>query len=454
MEADDEKREAVVAAFKHAWGAYARDAMGYDEYHPIKGRGSNFSAKGGIGYTVVDAIDTMSEYEVARHWIETELSFNHSGSMVSTFETTIRVLGGLLSARYLTSDALFLKHAEDLGHRLVVAFNTSPAEAGSLQLEFKYLAELTQNETFWHKAEHVIAVMRKGLLPSGLAPTSMNVMFGTFQSSLVRLGSSADSYYEYLAQYLQTNMTEPIYQTMYDHAMDGIAENLMQQTPEENLTYMGELNPLGRPLANDGTMSTWNFGNRQEHLVCFLAGSLMLGARLRDWKMGIDFLEGCLSTHDTLTGLAPEVAQFRAAEDVDYPYSRDWFIPGRMRNTKNDKWAPYEAQYMLRPEIVESLFIAWRLTGDLRYRDWAWNIFSSIEKHARIPTGGYATVSDVDQIPVKLVDKQETFFLSETLKYLYLTFCESNVLPLQDIVFNTEAHPFPLFNPTIKAEFV
>ncbi|KAF5384643.1 hypothetical protein D9757_007462 [Collybiopsis confluens] len=539
--ADDEKKEAVVKAFKYAWNAYVRDAFGYDEYFPISRRGQNLSTGGGIGYTIVDAIDTMylmgleSEYEVARGWIETELSFNHSHSAYSTFETTIRVLGGLLSAHYLTSDPLYLHHASDLGQRLAGAFNTSsglpgstislgapeprnsyatsPAEAGSIQLEFKYLAELTGNRTFWVKAERAMEVFReaKGDLGKdlkGLVPTRIRIDTGTFQSSTVRLGSLADSYYEYLLkQYLQTNMKEPVYQNMYNDAVDGIADNLLRRTPLENLTYMAELNPQGGRAAHLSTLE-WNLGYRQEHLVCFLAGTLMLGAvtsgarnghhkvsvpprpreftsrGLRDWKMGIDLLEGCMTTHDTLTGLAPEVAQFRSEDDESYSYKKDWFIPGRF--IKGNR-SPYEARYMLRsvlpqfinilspplirlyrPEIVESIFIAHRLTGDPRYREWAWNIFSSIEKHARLPSGGYATLMDVDQIPVKWVDKQETFFLSETLKYLYLTFCDSSVLPIRDIVFNTEvgtfishrhcdilstdwdlfkAHPLPLFNP-------
>jgi len=60
---------------------------------------------------------------------------------------------------------------------------------------------------------------------------------------------------------------------------------------------------------------------------------------------------------------------------------------------------------------VESLFLAWRLTGDVRYRNYAWAIFSSIEKYCRLPNGGYATVLDVDTVPVSYDDKQETFFL-------------------------------------------
>ncbi|KIJ25205.1 glycoside hydrolase family 47 protein, partial [Sphaerobolus stellatus SS14] len=101
------------------------------------------------------------------------------------------------------------------------------------------------------------------------------------------------------------------------------------------------------------------------------------------------------------------------------------------------------------PETVESLFIAYRLTGDQKYRDWGWKIFSSIEEHCKIPEGGYASILNVDAVPVDYEDKMETFFLSETLKYLFLLFSDDSVLPLDAVVFNTEAHPLPVFKPKI-----
>lgn len=64
-----------------------------------------------------------------------------------------------------------------------------------------------------------------------------------------------------------------------------------------------------------------------------------------------------------------------------------------------------------RPETVESLFIAFRLTGDQRYREQGWAIFRAIETHCRIPSGGYATIVNVDEVPVRHEDKMETFFL-------------------------------------------
>jgi mannosyl-oligosaccharide alpha-1,2-mannosidase len=35
----------------------------------------------------------------------------------------------------------------------------------------------------------------------------------------------------------------------------------------------------------------------------------------------------------------------------------------------------------------------------------------------------------------------QSYFLAETLKYLYLLFSPSSVIPLDEWVFNTEAHP-------------
>lgn len=56
---------------------------------------------------------------------------------------------------------------------------------------------------------------------------------------------------------------------------------------------------------------------------------------------------------------------------------------------------------------------------------------------------GYSGLVDVTLLDGPKDDQQQTFFLAETLKYLYLTFAGDNLLPLDRWVFNTEAHPFP-----------
>lgn len=55
--------------------------------------------------------------------------------------------------------------------------------------------------------------------------------------------------------------------------------------------------------------------------------------------------------------------------------------------------------------------------------------------------GGYAGVRDVTQLPVEHDDTMQSFFLAETLKYLFLLFGPDDVLPLDQYVLNTEAHP-------------
>ena len=47
--------------------------------------------------------------------------------------------------------------------------------------------------------------------------------------------------------------------------------------------------------------------------------------------------------------------------------------------------------------------------------------------------------------PVVLMDSMESFWLSETLKYLYLLFSHDDEFSLSEFVLNTEAHPFRVF---------
>lgn len=64
------------------------------------------------------------EFWEARDWIKQSLNFNNVKKAVSVFETTIRNLGSMLSAYDLSGDKLFLEKADDLGQRLLKAFNS------------------------------------------------------------------------------------------------------------------------------------------------------------------------------------------------------------------------------------------------------------------------------------------------------------------------------------------
>ena len=83
----------------------------------------------GMGVTLVDSLDTLwimgmkDEFEEAKEWVKNELSFSHADT-VSMFETTIRELGGLISAYDLSGDQVFLDKAKELGDLLMPAFDT------------------------------------------------------------------------------------------------------------------------------------------------------------------------------------------------------------------------------------------------------------------------------------------------------------------------------------------
>lgn len=98
----------------------------------------------------------------------------------------------------------------------------------------------------------------------------------------------------------------------------------------------------------------------------------------------------------------------------------------------------------MRPEVVESIFVMYRITKDPKYRQWGLEIAESIEKYAKVETGGYVGLRNVNEVPVEQTDRQESFFLAETLKYLYLLFCSTDYVSLDEFVFNTEAHPLPI----------
>ena len=106
----------MVSAFKHAWKGYKQHCWGKDELRPISGGCSTWF---NLGLTLVDSLDTMwlmglaDEFDEARGWVENEMVIAQNRD-VNLFETTIRSLGGLLSAYHLSEDEMFLHKAVSL----------------------------------------------------------------------------------------------------------------------------------------------------------------------------------------------------------------------------------------------------------------------------------------------------------------------------------------------------
>lgn len=466
-------QEEVKMAFKESWNTYENHAFGYDVYHPVSETGENMGPKP-LGWMVVDSIDSLwimdlkEEYERAKTWIKNDLDY-HFDYNVNVFETTIRMLGGLLSIFHLSKDDLFLDRAADLGNALVGGFNSPSglpyssvnlltgegvknhvdngasltAEVATLQLELKYLAKLTGEVMYWEKAEQIMAILDKNRPQDGLVPIYVHPDTGKYQGNLIRLGSRGDSYYEYLLkQYLQTSQQESIYWDMYRESVRGVKKHLVGKLVPNGLTFIGELDHgIG------GSLLT-----KMDHLVCFYGGLLAVGAtggvslseaqkkpdwsaeKAADFELGAELTRSCYRMYaDVPSGLSPEIVVFNQDPRNDH----DFFIKR------------LDSHNLQRPETVESLFYLYRLTGDEKYRKWGYEIFQKFVQHGKVTNAkgevSFTSLEDVTKVPPPKRDNTELFWWAETLKYLYLLFDDLNTLPLDQYVFNTEAHPLPRF---------
>ena len=224
-----ERREHVKNAMKHAWHGYKTNAFGADEVRPVSGGPK--TRWGGLGITLVDALDTLwlmdmkDEFYEARDWVKDHLDFNKNID-VSVFETTIRSLGGLLSAYDWSGENVFLEKATDLGDRLAKAFDekngiprgqinlqtgrsSSPAwlnnkiilaDAATLAVEFRQLSKRTKNDQYAKKAEHIFHTLKdmepaNGLFPYFLQSSGDGTL--RFENNDISFGPFGDSFYEY-----------------------------------------------------------------------------------------------------------------------------------------------------------------------------------------------------------------------------------------------------------------
>ncbi|XP_016071859.1 PREDICTED: mannosyl-oligosaccharide 1,2-alpha-mannosidase IC [Miniopterus natalensis] len=436
-----------------AWQNYKLYAMGENELRPLTMEGSEGNMFGGLrGATIIDSLDTLylmelkEEFQEAKAWVEKNFHLNVSGE-ASLFEVNIRYIGGLLSAFYLTGEEVFRVKAIKLGEKLLPAFNTPTgipkgvvnfksgsnrswgwtmagsssilAEFGSLHLEFLHLTELSGNQVFAEKVRHIRKVLRNISKPFGLYPNFISPVSGNWMQHHVSVGGLGDSFYEYLIKsWLMSAKTDMEAKDMYYKALKAIDTYLVKVSPE-GLTYIAE----------------WRGGildHKMGHLACFSGGMIALGAedaeedkRAHYRELAAQITKTCHESYDRSdTKLGPEAF---------------WFNSGKEAMATQLS----ESYYILRPEVVESYMYLWRQTHNPIYREWGWEVVMALEKYCRTKTG-FSGIQNVYSSVPSYDNKQQTFFLAETLKYLYLLFSEDDMLSLEDWVFNTEAHPLPV----------
>jgi hypothetical protein len=98
--------------------------------------------------------------------------------------------------------------------------------------------------------------------------------------------------------------------------------------------------------------------------------------------------------------------------------------------------------YPLRPELIESLYHLYRATGDPHYQKLGEDVMYSLERYTRVEHG-FASIENV--LSMRKEDRMPSYFLAETLLYLYLLFDDAHYLhspTAPPFVFSTEGHVF------------
>jgi mannosidase alpha-like ER degradation enhancer 2 len=416
--------ERVRAEFLHSWQAYEKYAWGHDELRPISKTPRDWHGSESLLMTPVDALDTLlimgldAEAAKAQKLIVETLSFDKDIE-VKNFEITIRILGGLLSAYQMTGDERLLKLADDLGARLLPVFDSptgmpymyvnlktgktrgaksNPAEIGTLVLEFGTLSRLTNKPVYFQKAKNALVQMYERRSKLGLVGEEIDVETGQWVSKASHVGGGIDSYYEYLLKCARL-FGDKDCESMWRTSVRALNAHLAESAPS-GFWY-------GQVDMDSGRRTASEFGALHAFLPAVLAlgGDVSRARRLQDscFKMWM------------LAGIEPEVLDYR-------------------------KMTITHAGYQLRPEIIESAYYLHRSTKDPRYLEMGRAFFDALVAHCRTDAG-YTTLKSV--VTKEKGDLMPSYFLAETLKYLYLMFTPEKELG----IFNTEAHPLKPVRP-------
>lgn len=425
----------VKAEFLHAWNGYKKYAWGHDDLKPLSKTPHDWYGQS-LLMTPVDALDTMiimdlkDEAASTRQYILANLSFDKDIE-VQNFEITIRLLGGLLTNYQLTGDKRFLNLAEDLGNRLLPVFNSptgmpyryvnlktgktrdpvsNPAETGTLLIEFGTLSKFTRKPVYYVKAKRALMETFKRRSKIGLVGEWINVETGEWTNTDSHISGAIDSYYEYLLK-CWLLFGDRDCKRMWDESIVAINQYLADEATRTDLsTGPAKLLWYGHADMNTGARRASTFGALDAFFpaVLALSGDVTRARRLQ----------------------VSSFAMWREAsiepEEFDY---RAWKItsPG----------------YPLRPEIVESTYYLYKLSGDPRsYLYMGEQLWRDFVEHCRTDDA-FAALKNVQT--KEKADSMQSFLFAETFKYFYLLFAPPDTLDFRNVIFNTEAHPIKKF---------
>jgi hypothetical protein len=421
-ETDSRMAQKIKSEFLRSWNAYKTYAWGHDVLLPVS-KGHMDWYENSLGISPIDAYSTMKvmgldkEAEQVQKYVADTLNFDKD-QFVKTFEVNIRVLGGLVAMYQFTKDPKILAKAEDFGQRLLPAYNTATgipaywvnlktgaikgdtvnlAEGGSSLIEMGMLSRFTGNPVYFEKAKNASLAIFNRRSSIGLVAENIDIQTGRWVDSVSHIGCCIDSYYEYLLKG-SILFNDKELKDAWDQSIIAIRKYIADEK-DSSLWYARVNKDTGKLDSRVVTLYDAYFP-----AVLALSGDLDHAARYEDSWYGLW----------TTYGLEPSV----------YDY---------------DKKEILHASYNLNPEIIESAYYLWYFTRDKKYKEMAARFFNDIMTYCRTDVA-FTNIKDVRTKEQK--DHMETFFLAETMKYLYLTFADPKGINPKECVFSTEAHPF------------
>ncbi|KAF8450427.1 glycoside hydrolase family 47 protein [Boletus edulis BED1] len=449
-------RNATRDLWYHGFNNYMSKAFPLDELSPLSctGRGPDWEnpanipfndVSGNFSLTLVDVLDTLvvlddpSGFQDAVKNVIDWVSFDVN-TKPQVFETTIRVLGGLLSGHIFANDpgqpfflpwyrGQLLNMAYDLGKRLLPAFatptglpyarinlrhgvprgeslDTCTAGAGSLILEFATLSRLTGDERFEKVAYKAYFALWNRKSSLDLVSNTINIWTGLWTPPEVTgIGAGIDSFYEYaLKWYILSGEVE-----FLDVWQEGYAAVMRYVRSLDGHSYR-----IVNPHTGDQLYTTI------DSLSAFWPGLQVLGGDVANAIKSHLIYWNIWRRHSGL----PEVWDAHVMQATSF-------------------------QYPLRPEFIESTWYLYRATRDTFYLDIGERVLRDITIRAKVDCG----LTGIKDLRTNARDdRMESFALSETLKYLYLLFDEENRLNSDDshYVFSTEGHILSLPKHALK----
>ncbi|KAI9334889.1 glycoside hydrolase, partial [Obelidium mucronatum] len=338
-----------------------------------------------------------------------EIDFNINVN-VSVFETNIRVVGGLLSCHLMASldpeirndyDYSLLDKAEEMGKKAGESLDVCTACAGTFSLEFTWLSLLTEDPIYEQTARRAVRALWKYRSPIDLFGNHINVATGAWVYKECTIGGLVDSFYEYLLKSSIAFSDEIEYNELFAKAYRAV--KIWMKKGDWHVDV----------LMDSGQIT---------HPYFYSLGAFWPGLKI----LAGDVQEG--------------VSELNAISEI---FRITKFLPEALALQEPVKVVDGRGAYPLRPEFVESLWVAYRATRNPTLLETAYEVVDRLDNYTRTKHG-FANVQDVNSMALE--DKMESFFLAETLKYLYLLFDPDNEYNTGNYVFNTEAHPFPVWS--------